>query len=158
MTAWPGVWWVTHSRVNRSRPMTGTSQTAPGNRGGSMSRDGRPDPATEAFVAYRNLLFTVASEGLGCRRRGRAAGDLAAVGWCRPRHGAGPACLPGPDHYPPGAGPATHARPPQGVLRRPLAARAAADHARRGRGCRAGRQRLDSDAAGTRDPHAARTG
>src|SRR5216117_3370293 len=45
--------------------MTGTSQTAPGNRGGSMSRDGRPDPATEAFLAYRNLLFTVAYEMLG---------------------------------------------------------------------------------------------
>ena len=45
--------------------MTGMSQTAPGNRGGSMSRDGRPDPATEAFVAYRNLLFTVAYEMLG---------------------------------------------------------------------------------------------
>src|ERR1700761_7186807 len=51
--------------MNRSRPMTGTSQTAPGNRGGSMSADGRPDPATEAFVAYRNLLFTVAYEMLG---------------------------------------------------------------------------------------------
>jgi RNA polymerase sigma-70 factor (ECF subfamily) len=45
--------------------MTGTSPTAPGNRGGSMSRDGRPDPATEAFLAYRNLLFTVAYEMLG---------------------------------------------------------------------------------------------
>src|ERR1700748_3138090 len=45
--------------------MTGTSTPAPGNRGGSMSRDGRPDPATEAFVAYRNLLFTVAYEMLG---------------------------------------------------------------------------------------------
>ena len=45
--------------------MTGTSQTAPGNHGGSMSRDGRPDPATEAFVAHRNLLFTVAYEMLG---------------------------------------------------------------------------------------------
>jgi RNA polymerase sigma-70 factor (TIGR02957 family) len=45
--------------------MTGTPQTAPGNRGGSMSRDSRPDPATEAFVAYRNLLFTVAYEMLG---------------------------------------------------------------------------------------------
>src|SRR5215475_10119092 len=45
--------------------MAGTPQTAPGNRGGSMSRDGRPDPATEAFVAYRNLLFTVAYEMLG---------------------------------------------------------------------------------------------
>ena len=45
--------------------MTGTSQTAPGNHGGSMSADGRPDPATEAFLAYRNLLFTVAYEMLG---------------------------------------------------------------------------------------------
>ncbi len=30
-----------------------------------MSEDGRPDPATEAFVAHRNLLFTVAYEMLG---------------------------------------------------------------------------------------------
>ena len=45
--------------------MTGTSHTAPGNHGGSMGRDGRPDPATEAFLAYRNLLFTVAYEMLG---------------------------------------------------------------------------------------------
>src|SRR6266566_1178619 len=30
-----------------------------------MSRDGRPDPATEAFIAHRNLLFTVAYEMLG---------------------------------------------------------------------------------------------
>ncbi|WP_283136498.1 RNA polymerase sigma-70 factor [Rhizohabitans arisaemae] len=41
--------------------MAGTSQTAPGDRGG----DGGPDPATEAFVAHRNLLFTVAYEMLG---------------------------------------------------------------------------------------------
>src|ERR1700745_615023 len=27
--------------------------------------DGRPDPATEAFLAHRNLLFTVAYEMLG---------------------------------------------------------------------------------------------
>ena len=40
-------------------------RTAPEDRGGSMSRDGRPDPATEAFVAHRNLLFTVAYEMLG---------------------------------------------------------------------------------------------
>ena len=45
--------------------MAGMSQTAPEDRGGSMSRDGRPDPATEAFLAYRNLLFTVAYEMLG---------------------------------------------------------------------------------------------
>src|SRR5262245_20711561 len=45
--------------------MAGTSRTAPGDRGGSTSRDGRPDPATEAFLAHRNLLFTVAYEMLG---------------------------------------------------------------------------------------------
>src|SRR5947199_1061894 len=45
--------------------MTGTPQTTPGSRGGGISRGGRPDPATEAFVAYRNLLFTVAYEMLG---------------------------------------------------------------------------------------------
>jgi RNA polymerase sigma-70 factor (ECF subfamily) len=45
--------------------MAGTSQSAPGDRGGSMSRPGRPDPATEAFLAHRNLLFTVAYEMLG---------------------------------------------------------------------------------------------
>jgi RNA polymerase sigma-70 factor (TIGR02957 family) len=38
---------------------------APEDHGGSMSRDGRMDPATEAFVAHRNLLFTVAYELLG---------------------------------------------------------------------------------------------
>jgi RNA polymerase sigma-70 factor (TIGR02957 family) len=45
--------------------MAGTSQTAPGDRGGSMSQDGRADPATKAFLAHRNLLFTVAYEMLG---------------------------------------------------------------------------------------------
>ena len=45
--------------------MAGTPRTAPEDRGGSMSRDGRPDPATEAFLTHRNLLFTVAYELLG---------------------------------------------------------------------------------------------
>ena len=45
--------------------MAGMSRTAPEDRGGSMSRDGRPDPATGAFLAHRNLLFTVAYEMLG---------------------------------------------------------------------------------------------
>jgi RNA polymerase sigma-70 factor (TIGR02957 family) len=45
--------------------MAGMPRTAPGDRGGSMSGDGRMDPATEAFIAYRNLLFTVAYEMLG---------------------------------------------------------------------------------------------
>ncbi|MFE5707329.1 RNA polymerase sigma-70 factor [Rhodococcus koreensis] len=43
--------------------MAGTSQTTPDDRGGST--DTRSDPATEAFVAHRNLLFTVAYEMLG---------------------------------------------------------------------------------------------
>ena len=38
----------------------GTSDTAE-----SLDRGGRPDPATEAFLAHRNLLFTVAYEMLG---------------------------------------------------------------------------------------------
>ncbi|HUB20970.1 MAG TPA: RNA polymerase sigma-70 factor [Streptosporangiaceae bacterium] len=41
------------------------SRTAPEDHGGSMSRDGRTGPATEGFVAHRNLLFTVAYEMLG---------------------------------------------------------------------------------------------
>ena len=45
--------------------MAGIPRTAPGDRGGSMSRDGGLDPATEAFLAHRNLLFTVAYELLG---------------------------------------------------------------------------------------------
>jgi RNA polymerase sigma-70 factor (TIGR02957 family) len=44
--------------------MSGTPQTAPDDRGGGSRRD-RPDPATEAFLAHRNLLFTVAYEMLG---------------------------------------------------------------------------------------------
>src|SRR5580700_10814827 len=51
--------------MNGSLSMAGMSRTAPEDRGGSMSRDGRPDPATEAFLAHRNLLFTVAYEMLG---------------------------------------------------------------------------------------------
>jgi RNA polymerase sigma-70 factor (TIGR02957 family) len=39
--------------------MAGMSRTVP------EDRDGRPDPATEAFIAHRNLLFTVAYEMLG---------------------------------------------------------------------------------------------
>ena len=44
--------------------MAGMSRTWPGDRGG-LSRDGRPGPATQAFLAHRNLLFTVAYEMLG---------------------------------------------------------------------------------------------
>jgi RNA polymerase sigma-70 factor (TIGR02957 family) len=45
--------------------MAGTSQTTPDDRGTGNSRDDRPDRATEAFLAHRNLLFTVAYEMLG---------------------------------------------------------------------------------------------
>ncbi|HEY0451150.1 RNA polymerase sigma-70 factor [Actinophytocola sp.] len=45
--------------------MAGTSQTAPDDRGGSTGQNDRPDPATEAFLTHRNLLFTVAYEMLG---------------------------------------------------------------------------------------------
>jgi RNA polymerase sigma-70 factor (TIGR02957 family) len=45
--------------------MSGTSQTAPDDGGGSGNRGDHPDPATEAFLVHRNLLFTVAYEMLG---------------------------------------------------------------------------------------------
>src|ERR1700744_6447599 len=45
--------------------MAGTSQTAPGDGGGSGGHGDHPDPATGAFLAHRNLLFTVAYEMLG---------------------------------------------------------------------------------------------
>ncbi|WP_319464080.1 RNA polymerase sigma-70 factor [Micromonospora sp. RTP1Z1] len=49
----------------RESPMVGTPQTAADDRGRGIDRDDRPDPATEAFLAHRNLLFTVAYEMLG---------------------------------------------------------------------------------------------
>jgi RNA polymerase sigma-70 factor, ECF subfamily len=45
--------------------MVGTSHTAPDDRDRGGSPDARADAATEAFVAHRNLLFTVAYEMLG---------------------------------------------------------------------------------------------
>ncbi|MGK5738226.1 RNA polymerase sigma-70 factor [Micromonospora sp. URMC 103] len=45
--------------------MAGTSQTPLDDRDRDGSLDNRPDPATEAFLAHRNLLFTVAYEMLG---------------------------------------------------------------------------------------------
>ncbi|MER8070620.1 RNA polymerase sigma-70 factor [Streptomyces sp. NPDC094034] len=45
--------------------MTGTSGTASESRGEDISRRDRSADATEAFVAHRNLLFTVAYEMLG---------------------------------------------------------------------------------------------
>jgi RNA polymerase sigma-70 factor (TIGR02957 family) len=43
--------------------MTGAPQAE--DHGGSTSQDGRADPATEAFVSHRSLLFTIAYEMLG---------------------------------------------------------------------------------------------
>jgi RNA polymerase sigma-70 factor (ECF subfamily) len=45
--------------------MAGRSQAAPAGRGDGTGHGGRPDPATEAFLAHRSLLFTVAYEMLG---------------------------------------------------------------------------------------------
>src|SRR5215831_136522 len=45
--------------------MAGMSRTEPEDRRGNGDRGGRLDPATEAFLAHRNLLFTVAYEMLG---------------------------------------------------------------------------------------------
>ena len=45
--------------------MSGTPQSASDDRGRGSSRGDRPDPATEAFVSHRSLLFTVAYEMLG---------------------------------------------------------------------------------------------
>ncbi|RKN54210.1 RNA polymerase sigma-70 factor [Micromonospora costi] len=45
--------------------MTGTTRTAADDRDSGRRGDERPDPATEAFLAHRNLLFTVAYEMLG---------------------------------------------------------------------------------------------
>ena len=72
----------------------------------------------------------------------------------RPERGPRPARLPRPDRDPHGAGPAAHGRAPTRGVRRPVAARAVADHARRGRGRRARRQPVDRDAAGAGDADA----
>ncbi|MEV6375177.1 RNA polymerase sigma-70 factor [Micromonospora musae] len=45
--------------------MAGTARTTPDERGPGGDLDDRPDPATETFLAHRNLLFTVAYEMLG---------------------------------------------------------------------------------------------
>src|ERR1700722_18463301 len=45
--------------------MAGPQQRAPDADGSADGRNDRPDPATEAFLAHRNLLFTVAYEMLG---------------------------------------------------------------------------------------------
>ena len=53
------------ARTFRTPEASAASQTAPAVEAGDLGGDGRPGPATEAFVAHRNLLFTVAYEMLG---------------------------------------------------------------------------------------------
>jgi hypothetical protein len=116
--------------------------TRPRHRSGDRDLRRPPQPAL-----HRRLR----DARLGGRRRGRPPGDLAAVGRGRPGAGARPARLPGPDHDPAGAQPAAHDEAPQGGLRRPLAARAAAHRAGRGRGRRARRECVDGAHARPRD-------
>ena len=119
-----------------------------------------PDPATEAFVAHRNLLFTVAYEMLGSAAD---AEDVLQETWLR-WVGVDLDTVRDQRAYlvrittRQALNRLRTLRPPQGVLRRPLAARAAAHRARRGRGRRVGRQRLDGDAAGAGDADADRAG
>ena len=121
-----------------------------------MSEAGRPGPATEVFVAHRNLLFTVAYEMLGSAAD---AEDVLQETWLR---WAGVDLDAVRDRRAylvrittrQALARLRYARPAQGVVRRSLAARAAADRARRGRGRRAGRERLDGDAAGAGDARA----
>ena len=74
-----------------------------------VSADGRlrsaPQPAVHGGLRDARL---------GRRRRGRAPGDLAALGGRRPRRGPRRARLPGADHHPALPQPAAHARAPPG--------------------------------------------
>ena len=95
------------------------------------------------------------------RRRGRRAGDLAAVGRHRrgrPQRGARPSCVPRPDRHPAGAEPVAFGVPPAGGLHRGVVAGAAADQPRRRRRRRIRRERVDRDAhrAGNARPGRAR--
>ena len=92
---------------------------------------------------------------LGRGLRGRAAGGLAAVGRGH-RRGARRARLPRADHDPALAEQDAQPGATTRGVRRPVAARAAADRARRRRRRRARRQRLDRDAAGAGDAAADR--
>ena len=119
----------------------------------ASSHDRRPVRRPPQPAVHRRLR----DARLGGRRRGRRAGDLAAVGR------RGPAGVRDPRAY------LVRIITRQALdrlrtlarrrgLRRPVAARAAADGARRGRGRRAGRERLDGDAAGAGDADADRAG
>ena len=84
--------------------------------------------ATDVFVDHRNLLFTVAYEMLGSAADAEDVLQETWLRWARGRPGGGArrACLPGADHHPAGAQPDAHRGPAPRVVRRPVAARAAA--------------------------------
>ena len=109
----------------RSEPAAGTA--------GPPAQGSRVDPATGVFVAHRTCCSPSPTR---CSARpptpGRPAGDLAAVGGRRSGPGAGSARLPGQDHYPQAPSRRRTLGRRARVLRRPLAARAAADRPRRG--------------------------
>ena len=148
--------------VGASRQRWGTwrpLRTAPDDHGGAPAGT-PPDPATEAFLAHRNLLFTVAYEMLGSAAD---AEDVLQETWLR-WAGVDLAVVRDQRAY------LVRITTRQALTRLrtlgrrkesyvgTVAARAAADRARRGRGRRAGRQRLDGDAAGAGDAHARPSG
>ena len=139
--------------ARRARPTLEGMTTARG--------DGPHDRRSVRRPSQPALHRRLRAARLGRRRRGHGAGDLAAVGRHRPgRTGRGgrSAGVPGADRQPAGAQPAADAGPPQGGLRRRVAARTAADGPGRRRRRRAGRERVDRDADGARDADADRAG
>ena len=100
---------VARSRVEAQEPDVSDEQRT---RWGLRHRDvrGPAQPAVHGRLRDARLRR---------RRGGRPAGDLAPLVGRRPRLGAGPARVPGPDHDAPGPDPAAHAAPAQGVVRRP---------------------------------------
>src|ERR1039457_1838148 len=60
-----GVLCVARSRTNRQEPAMSERSSRTTDTAAPLAHGDRPDPATEAFLAYRNLLFTVAYEMLG---------------------------------------------------------------------------------------------
>ncbi|MFB4423671.1 RNA polymerase sigma-70 factor [Streptomyces sp. QL37] len=56
---------VAPSSANRQEQPVESERAPSGDTAGQLAGEGRPDPATETFVAHRNLLFTVAYEMLG---------------------------------------------------------------------------------------------
>src|ERR1035438_5977679 len=75
-----GVLCVARSRTNRQEPAMSERSSRTTDTAAPLAHGDRPDPATEAFLAYRNLLFTVAYEMLGSAAD---AGDVLQGAWDR---------------------------------------------------------------------------